>query len=124
MDNAMPMEVLKTLARLATNGRNLAFGHEIGGNDIGQAPALHILHDNPEVILPQETVDIVDDIRMTGRAHDENLVDDQVLLRLLVKVHLLDGDGHVGADLVRGVHASTGALANFDQVAIEASRIG
>ena len=120
----MPMEMLKTLARLATNSGNLAFGHEIRRDHIRQAAALHILHDDPEVILPQETVDIVDDIRMAGGAHDENLIDDEIFLRLLVEVHLLDGDGHIGADLVGGVHASTGTLTNFDEVAIEAGRIG
>ena len=123
MDNTMPMEMLKTLARLATHSGNLAFGHEIRGDHIRQAAALHILHDDPEVILPQETIDIVDDIRMAGGTHDENLIDDEIFLRLLVEVHLLDGDGHVGADLVGGVHASTGPLTNFDEVAIEAGRI-
>ena len=120
----MPMEMLQALARLATNSRDLAFGHKIGRNHIGQAPALHIFHDDPEVILPQETVDIIDDIRMTGRAHDENLVNDQVLLRLFVEIHLLDGDGEVGADLVCGVHASTGTLTNFCEIAIEARGVG
>jgi hypothetical protein len=124
MDNAMPMKMLQTLAGLATNSGNLTFGHEISSNDIGQAAAFHILHDDPEVILPQETVNIVDDIGMTGGAHDENLIDDKVLFRLLVEVHLLDGDGHVSADLVGGVDASTGTLANFGEIAIEASRIG
>jgi len=91
--------------------------------DNSQAETLHILHDNPEVILPQETVNVVDNIRMTRRMHDKNLVDDQVLLRLLVKVHLLDGDRQVGADLICGVHASTGTLANFGKIAIEACQV-
>jgi len=120
----MPMKMLQTLARLATNSRDLAFGHKIGCNHICQASALHILHDDPEIILPQETVDVVDNIRMTRRTHDKNLVDDQVLLRLLVEVHLLDGDRQVGTDLVCGVHASTGTLANFGEIAIQARRVG
>ena len=91
---------------------------------IGQAPTLHILHDNPEVILPQETVNVIDNIWMLGRAQDENLVDDQVLLRLVVEIHLLDSDGQVGADLVCGVHTSAGALTNFGEIAVEARRVG
>jgi hypothetical protein len=119
----MPMEMLKALARLAADGSNLAFGHEVGGDDVGEASALHVLHDDPKVVLPQEAVDVIDDIGVAGGAHDEDLVDDEVLLRLLVEVHLLDGDGEVGADLVGGVDTTAGALTDLDQAAIEAGRV-
>ena len=92
MDNTMPMEMLQTLARLATNSCDLAFGHKIGRNHNGQAPALHIFHDDPEVMLLQETVNIISDIQMMGQAHDKNLMDDQVPLWLFVEIYLLDGD--------------------------------
>ena len=60
---------------------------------------------------------------MTGQAHDENLIGDQVL-QLFVEIHLLDGDGEVGAKLVCDVHASTGTLTNFCKIAIEAGWAG
>jgi hypothetical protein len=41
--------------------------------------------------------------------HDENFVDDQILLRLLLKVHLLDRDRCVRADLISGVDATRGS---------------
>ena len=51
----------------------------------------------------QEGVDVVDDIGVSRSTHDEDLVDDEILLGLLVEVHLLDGHREVRADLVRGV---------------------
>ena len=91
MDNTMLMEMLQTLACLATNSCDLAFGHKIGCNHNGQAPTLHIFHDDPEVMLLQETVNIISDIQITGQMHDENLINDQAPLWLLVEIHLLRG---------------------------------
>ena len=116
MDNTMLMEMLQTLACLATNSCDLAFGHKIGCNHNGQAPALHIFHDDPEVMLLQETVNIISDIQIMGRMHGENLINDQVPLWLLVEIHLLDGDGEVGANLVYGIHTSTFADCNRDRL--------
>ena len=111
----MLMEMLQTLACLATNSCDLAFSHKIGHNHNGQAPALHIFHDDPEVMLLQETVNIISNIQITGQMHDENLINDQVLLWLLVEIHLLDGDGEVGANLVYGIHTSTFADCDRDR---------
>ena len=102
----MPVEMLKTLACLARDSSNLPLRHQVRSDDVRQRTALHVLHDYPELILMQERVDVVDDVRMPRRPHDEDLVDDEVLLRLLVQVHLLDRHRQVRADLVRGVDTS------------------
>jgi hypothetical protein len=113
MDDPMSMQMLEALTRLPAHRRDLALRHQIRRDHVRQAPALHVLHDDPEVVLMQEAVDVVHDVRVPARAHDEDLVDDQVLLRLLVEVHLLDRYGEVGADLVGGVHAS-GSTVNMN----------
>ena len=119
----MTVQVLQTLARLARHGGDLALRHQVRGDHVRQAAALHVLHDDPEVVLIEEGIDVVDDIWVPRRAHDENLVDDEVLLRLLVKVHLLDRNRDIGAHLVRSVHAAGRPLTNLDKVAVEAGGI-
>src|SRR6202012_933604 len=74
--------------------------HQVGRDDIGKGAALHVLHHNPEFILVKERVDIVDDIRMTRCAHHKNFVDDEILFRLLVQVHLFDGNRKICSHLV------------------------
>jgi hypothetical protein len=110
VDHAVAVEVLEALARLAADGRDLALRHQVRGHDVRERAALHVLHDDPEVVLVQEAVDVVHDVRVPRGAHDEDLVDDQVLLRLLVEVHLLDRDAQVRPDLVRRVHAAGRAV--------------
>ena len=110
VDDAMAVEVLEALAGLAGDGGDLAVGHEVRGDDVRQRAALHVLHHDPELVLVQERVDVVDDVRVPRRAHDEDFVDDEVLLRLLLEVHLLNRDGLVRADLVRGVDTSRSAV--------------
>lgn len=106
MDDTVSMEMLESLGCLARDGRNLAFRHKVGGDDVRERASLHVFHDNPEFVLVEERVDVVDDVGVARRAHDKNLVDDEILLGLLLEVHLLNRDGHVSAHLVRRVHAS------------------
>ncbi len=106
VDDAVPVEVLETLGGLARDGGNLALGHQVGGDDVCQRAAFHVLHDNPELVLVQEGIYVVDDVGVSRSAHDKDLVDNEILLGLLVEVHLLDSHGEVCADLVCGVHAT------------------
>ena len=54
MDHAVSVKVLEPLTRLTRDSGNLALRHEIGGDHIGQRAALHVLHDDPEVVLVEE----------------------------------------------------------------------
>ena len=103
MNDTMTVEMLETLARLPTDGSDLPFSHQIRSHHIRQAPTLHILHNHPQLVPVQERVNVVDDVRMPAAPHDQNLIDDEILLRLLVQVHLLDSDRQVGAYLVCGI---------------------
>jgi hypothetical protein len=106
MNDTVPVEMFKTLTRLSRHGRDLAFGHEVGGDDVGEGASLHVLHHDPQIVLVQKRVDVIDDVGVARGAHDEDFVDDEVLLGLLVEVHLLDSHGEVGADLVGRVYTS------------------
>ena len=110
MDDPVSMEMLKTLARFPGDGGNLTLAHQIGGDHIRQTSALHVLHNHPQLGLIQERVYEVDDVRVPRGLHYEDLVDNEILLRLFIEVHLLDGDGIVGADLVCGEDTSRCAI--------------
>lgn len=109
MDDAVPVQVFEALGGFPGYGGYLTFGHQIGGDNVCQGASFHVLHDDPKVVLVEEGVDVIDNVGVSRCAHDENLVDDQILLGLLVEIHLFDGDGEVGPDLIRGVHATGGA---------------
>lgn len=109
MDDAVSVQVLKTLGRFPRYCRYLSFGHQIGGDDVGQRASFHVLHDYPKVVLVEEGIDVVDDVGVSRCPHDENFVDDQILLGLLVEIHLFDGDREVCSDLIGSVHATRSA---------------
>ena len=92
MDDAVLVQVLQALEHLARNGRNLSLAHDVGRDNVGQAAALHVLHTDPEIAADEERVDVIDNVGVPRLFHDEDLVDDEVLLRLLLEVHLLDRD--------------------------------
>jgi len=117
MDDTVLVQMLKSLTRLPRNRSNLAFCHQIGGNDVCERTSFHVFHDYPKVILVQEGINIVDDVGVSRGTHDENLVDDQILLGLFIEVHLFDGHGHVRTNLVRCVDTSrrTARKQNEDQ---------
>ena len=50
---------------------------------------------------------------MFASFHHEDLVDDEVFLRLLLKVHLFDGNASASSDLGSGVNSTRRSLPNF-----------
>ena len=106
MDNPMSMQMLQSLRSLSRNSSDLALAHQVSSHNIRQRPSLHVLHHHPKLILMQERVNIIDNVRVTRRAHNKDLVDNEVLLRLLLEVHLFYGNREIGADLVGSVDAS------------------
>ena len=48
----------------------------------------------------QVAIHEIDDVLMFAVLHDQDLIDDQILLGLQVQVHLLDGDASVGTSLI------------------------
>lgn len=101
MNDAMFMKMSQTLERLSADGRNLSFRDDVMGDDVRQAAAFHVLHHDPEIASKQERIDEIDcagpepfnlirrsdertDIFMPRLLHDDDLVDDEILLRLLL----------------------------------------
>lgn len=123
MNDTMPVKVLEPLRCLPRDGGDLALSHQVRSDDVREGTSLHVLHHNPEVILVQERVDVVDDVGVPRGTHDQDLVDNQVFLRLFIEIHLFDGNGNVGANLVGGVYTTRRTLANFDQIAVKLGRI-
>ena len=123
MDDALGVQVLEPLQSLATDRRDLAFSHDIVRDDIGQAATLHELHDDPQFAFPQVAVDEVDNVRVRAVLHHQDLVDDQVLLRLLLQVHLLNRNQPVVAALEARVDTTRRALANLVEAAVHAVRV-
>ena len=106
VDDAFRVQELKSMQRLSAHCRYLTFRHHVERHHVCQTAALHILHHNPEITFDQETVHEVDNVLMLAVLHDEDFVDDKVLLGLLLEIHLLDGDTLVGADLESCVHTT------------------
>ena len=46
---------------------------------------------HPELVSHKVALNEVDDVRVLALSHDQNLVDNQVLLWLVVEIHSLDG---------------------------------
>lgn len=53
----------------------------------------------PELLADQVAVQVIDNIWVLILPHHKNLVDYQLFLRLLLQVHLLDGNLATGGDL-------------------------
>ena len=115
VDDAVRVQVAETLCRLSAYGSNLSLGHDVAGHHIGKTTALHVLHDDPKISLVEERIDVVDNVGMARRLHDQNLVDNEVLLRLLFKVHLLDGHRDIGPELVSGVDTPRSTIGGPDR---------
>lgn len=106
VDHVVLVQVFQPLQRFPRNRSDLSLRHDVARHDVRETATFHVLHDDPQVSLEQEGVDKVDDVLMARFLHDEDFVDDQVLLRLLLEVHLLDRDRQVRADLIRRVNSS------------------
>ncbi len=92
---------------LEANGRNLLLGyHGVVVNDVGQRATLHVLHDDPQlrVVVAQKGIEEVDNVAVLAVLHDHDLVDDELLARLVRQVHLLDGDLRPRAALPQRLH--------------------
>lgn len=72
-----------------------------------------MLHDEPYVVFIQERVDILDDVRVKNH-HYRDFVEDEVPVRLLVEVRLLDDNSKVGANLTCSGKASKRAISEVD----------
>lgn len=78
---------------LQTDCRNLVLRNAaVVINDIRQRPALHKLHDHPqlECILLKKRIQEVDNVVMPALLHHNNLIHNQLLPRLTTQIHLLD----------------------------------
>ena len=64
MNNTMSVQMLQALRRLPRHRRDLSLRHQISSDHICQRTALHVLHDDPQVVLVQERIDVVDDVRV------------------------------------------------------------
>eukprot|EP00047_Mylnosiga_fluctuans_P001701 m.221524 g.221524 ORF g.221524 m.221524 type:complete len:498 (+) comp10604_c0_seq1:1523-3016(+) len=114
VDDRVRMQELEGLQALAADGGDLALVQDGLGDDIRQRSTRKELHDNPELVLAnEEAIQVVDDVLLAQLPHDEDLVDDQLLLGLLRKVHLLDRNNVARAVLCRRVHCSRRTLANL-----------
>lgn len=115
--------MLETSKRLAADRGDLAFCHDIEGDNIRKTASLHILHNDPELSTAQEAVDEVDNVGMRALLHDQDLIDNQVLLGLLFEIHLLDSDQTAGATLVSGIDTSRSTLTNLCEAAVNLTRV-
>lgn len=80
---------------LKTNRRNLILAYvRVSLNDIRQRTSLHKLHHNPQLrlLLRQERLNEVDNVRMLAILHHHNLIHNQLLALLMSQIHLLDRD--------------------------------
>lgn len=85
----------KTFSCLPADSSDLTLSHDVAGNDVGQASTFHVFHDDPQIATVKEGIDKVDDVGMPRRLHDQDLIDDEILLGLLLEIHLFDGDRDV-----------------------------
>jgi len=65
-------------------------------DDVRKRTALHKLHHDPKLLLDEVAIVKVDNVGMGALAHDDDFVDDEILLWLVVEVHALDGDDLLG----------------------------
>lgn len=84
MNDPVLMQMLQALRCLPTYCCNLAFGHHVCRHNVRERAALHILHHDPDLVLVKKRVDIIDNIHMTQSPQYEDLVDKDILSRMLV----------------------------------------
>src|SRR4051794_37561090 len=85
----------KTLACLEANGGDLILGdYWIVVDNIGESTTFHKLHHHPQLIilLLQEGVEEVHDVRVLRIFHYNDFVDDQFLAWLIAEIHLFDSN--------------------------------
>lgn len=102
----------------SANSGNLTLRHDVESNHIRQTAAFHVLHDNPEISFYKKAIHEIDNILMLAILHDQDFVDDEILLWLLLEVHLFDSHTLVGAHLVCCKNATRSTLADFVEVLV------
>lgn len=98
--------------------RNLSLRHHIERDDICKTASFHVLHHDPQVQSMQVAVQEIDNVLVLAVFHDQNLIDNQILLRLQIQIHLLDGDASIGVILIRSEHASRCSLTDLVEVVV------
>lgn len=124
VDNALGVQELQAVESLAADSRDLTLGHHVEGDNVSKTATLHVFHDYPEIATDKERVHEVDDVLVFAVPHNQNFVDNEILLRLLLQIHLLDGNALIGTNFKRCVDATRSTLANFDQAAELLGRVG
>ena len=75
------------------NARDLVFLHGVVFDYVGQSATFHVFHYNPKfVVFDQIRIEEVDNVRVLGFLHNQDLVDDEFFAWLIREVHLLDSD--------------------------------
>lgn len=108
----------KTCTHFSANSGYLTLRHDVESHNVSQTTALHVLHNDPQVSFHQKAVHKVDNVLMLAIFHDQDLVDDEVLLGLLLEVHLLDSHTLVATHFVRCEHAARSTLANLVELLV------
>ena len=111
-DVALVQEV-ESLKNLPADGSDLTFVHAGFSDNVCEAAARKILHCHPQLLGDKEGVQEVDHVGVLVGLHHNNLVDNQLLLRLLLQVHLLYGYLCSGGCLYGCVHCPRSSLADL-----------
>lgn len=109
--------MLQSLQRLPAHRRNLALRHDIDRNNVRQAASFHELHNHPQLSSTEIAIDKVYNIGMRAILHDEDFVYNEILLRLLLQVHLLDRHQAIRAPFVACIYATRCTLTDFGEAA-------
>lgn len=83
MDNLVGVKELQSLQHFSANSCDLALVHAGLGDDVGKRAAGQVLHDHPQFLRHEVAVKIVDYIWVFVLPHHKDLVDDELLFRLL-----------------------------------------
>src|SRR6266480_181834 len=105
--------MLETMQGLPAHGCDLSFGHDVVRDDICKTASFHVLHDHPQHSGYKIAIHKIDNVLVLALLHDENFVDNEILLGLLLQIHLLDGDAAGGRTFGSGKDAARCALADL-----------
>ena len=108
---------------LSANSSNLPLAHQIECYDISQTSSLHILHNDPQISLTQVAVHEVYNVLVLAIFHHKDLIDDEIFLRLLLKIHLFDGHALISAHFSSCVDTSRSTLANLVEILVPPHRV-
>lgn len=105
--------MLQSFQDFAADGRNLAFGHNVECHNISETASFHVFHNNPEFAATKIAINEVDNIGMRAFLHDQDFVNNQILFRLLLKIHLLNSNQAIATSLIASVNTTRSTLANL-----------